>query len=106
MTRLNNTITNFVNSVPDTNSGLIHKTDTFVPQPKIVGSPRLFLSHDFVCTHYRLGTQQAQKAELRESAEKQAPHTTYGFEPVSSTPVMDLPFVGEGDPDVDVREKK
>jgi len=85
---------------------LTQETDAFIPQPIIARFPGLFLGEDVVPAHDRLGRQQAQQAKLRESAEKQASGTANGLEPTPGTDMVDVSFVGESDPDVDIREKK
>jgi hypothetical protein len=50
--------------------GLVHQFDTVILLPSIVGVPRLRLRHDLVA-HHRLGGQQPEQAELRESAENE-----------------------------------
>jgi hypothetical protein len=44
--------------------------------------------------------------ELREPTEKNACSRFHAFEPTASDHVVDVPFVSERHPNVDIREKK
>ena len=63
------------------------------------------LVHDFV-SHDRFRSEEAEKAELCEAAEEEAGVHRKPGKPCRSSWVMDVPLVGESDPDVDIREKK
>jgi hypothetical protein len=79
--------------------------DTRVSEPSIVRAPRLHLVHHLIA-HDGFRRQEPQQSKLRESAEEETGILVDGFEPVSRDLVMDVPFVREGDPDVDIREKR
>ena len=79
--------------------------DTVVLQPPIIGLPGPRLIHDFV-THDRLGSEEAEKTQLGEAAEKETGVRREHGKPRRAARMMDVCLVGEGDPDVDIREKK
>jgi hypothetical protein len=63
------------------------------------------LIHDFV-GHNRFRGEEAEKAELGKAAEKEAGVRGDPEKPRGGAGVMDVALVGEGDPNVDIREKK
>jgi hypothetical protein len=63
------------------------------------------LVHDFV-SHDGFRSEEAEKSELGEAAKKEAGVRGEPGKPCRGAGVMDVPLVGEGDPDVDIREKK
>jgi hypothetical protein len=65
----------------------------------------LWLVHHFV-THHRFRSEQSEQSKLREAAEKQAGVRSEAGKPRCSARVMDMPLVSQGDPHVDIREKK
>jgi non-heme chloroperoxidase len=85
--------------------GLVDEFDTRILEPSVVGRPCLRLGHDFV-VHHNPRSQQTQQAELREPAESEARICGQRHEPLCSSRMMGVPFVGERHPDVDVREKR
>jgi hypothetical protein len=66
----------------------------------------LGLRHDFISPHNRLSSKKPQQAELGESAEANARFHIDVFEPCPRDVVVNVPAVGEGDPDIHVREKE
>jgi hypothetical protein len=84
---------------------LIKAGNAIILQPAIVGLPRLRLIHDFV-GHDRCRSEEAEKTELCETAEKEAGVRRKNGKPGGGTGMMDVALVGEGDPDVEIREKK
>ena len=84
---------------------LIHVVHALILEPSIVSVPSLLLVHDLVA-HDRFGGQETEQSQLREPAEEEARVRVNGAEPVVRNHVMNMPLVGEGDPDVDIREKK
>jgi len=73
-------------------------------EPSIVSTPRARLTHHLVA-HNSLGREKTQQAKLREAA-KQARDRAKRGEPAPRHGVMDLRLICEGNPHVDVREKK
>jgi hypothetical protein len=63
------------------------------------------LIHDFV-GHDGFRGEEAEKTELGEAAEKETGVRGKSGKPSGSADVMGVPLVGEGDPDVEIREKK
>ena len=63
------------------------------------------LIHDFVA-HDRFRREKAEKTELGEAAEEKTGVRRQTGKPRGGASVMNVPLVGEGDPDVDIREKK
>jgi len=86
--------------------GLIQIFHALVPNPAIVCSPRFRLAHDLIGFHDCFRGQESKEAELCEPAEEQARSWGEAFEPAARDQMVDVPLVGEGDPDIDVREKK
>ena len=86
-------------------AGLVQASNAVVLEPAIVGLPSLRLVHDFV-GHDRFRGEEAEKTKLCEAAEKKAGIRRDAGKPRCGAGVMDMPLVAEGDPDVDIREKK
>ena|SRR5712691_8631483 len=84
---------------------LVEAGNAVVLQPAIVGVPCLRLILDFVA-HDGFRSEEAEKAELGEAAEKETGIGRKPGKPCGSASVMNVPLVGEGDPNVDIREKK
>jgi hypothetical protein len=63
------------------------------------------LIQDFV-GHDRFGGEEAEKAKLGEATEKETGVRGQPREPRVGEGVMDVPLIGKGDPDVEIREKK
>jgi hypothetical protein len=87
-------------------SRLIKKRNSFILKPIVAGSPGLLLSPCQVRAHHGCGAQKAKQAELGEAAEKEAGQGCEMVEPPAGGAVVDMAVLGEGDPDVDIREKK
>jgi hypothetical protein len=65
----------------------------------------LRLIHDFGFQNQFRG-EEAEQAQLSEAAEEEPGVGWQSGEPACGCRVMDMALIGEGDPDVDVREKK
>jgi hypothetical protein len=71
----------------------------------MINPPGFWLGHHFR-THDGLRCEQAQEAELGDPAETEMRVLTQAGKPTSGDDVVEMPLGGEGDPDVDVREKE
>ena len=87
-------------------SRLIQESHTLILQPTIVRSPCCRLVHHLVSAHHRFRGQKTQQAELRKPTEEQTRSRADASEPASRDRVMNVSLVRQGDPNVDVREKK
>jgi len=86
-------------------AGLVEAGDAVVLEPTVIGLPGLRLIHDFV-GHDRFRGEQAEKAKLGEAAEKEAGVRGEPGKPSRGAGVMDVALIGQGHPDVEIREKK
>jgi hypothetical protein len=84
----------------------LKEEDTAVRQPVVIGFPGLGLSHHLVGAHHCLGGKKPQQTELGKAAEADARLHVQLFEPCSGDVVVNVAAVGQGDPDVHVREKE
>ncbi len=77
-----------------------------IGQPPVKGLPGLELSHHLICSHDGLSREKPQQADLRKAAETYPRLRFNFFEPISRAAVVDMARIGEGEPNVDVREKE
>lgn len=77
-----------------------------IRKPAIKGLPGLGLSHNLIGSHDRPRRKQPQQADLGEAAEANACFHIHFFEPSPRDLVVNVPSVGESDPDIHVREKE
>ncbi len=77
-----------------------------IRQPAIESLPGLGLSHNLIGAHDCLRRKQPQQADLGEAAEANACFHIHFFEPSPRDFVVNVPSVGESDPDIHVREKE
>src|SRR5438094_4671410 len=85
---------------------LFYEQDATILHPAIISSPGLHLSDYFVCAHYRLSSEEPKHADLCETAEAKAILVSQTVKPFTGSAMMNVTAVGEGYPNVDIREKE
>lgn len=86
--------------------GFLNEKDTTILLPSIVCRPGFGLGHDFVGTHHGLSRKQPQETDLGEAAEAKSSFDIERFEPGAGCRVVNVAAIGQGDPDVHIREKE
>jgi len=84
---------------------LLEERDAVVFEPTVIDLPRLRLIHHFA-RHDGWCGQKTKKSKLGETAKEEAVIVTQAGKPGRGGAVMDVALKGEGNPDVDIREKK
>jgi hypothetical protein len=75
-------------------------------EPPVLGFPGFLLTLCQVRSHDSLRAEEPKQAKLGETTEKEVRHRGEMIEPPASDEMMEMPIVGERQPNVDVRQKK